>query len=312
MDEPLVPRRSSRSGLGAVGISICCFGLAGRLLWAESLFVLVVFSVAFWKGVTRNYYCNPEALAGVEPPHGGQIIPWNVTLVERKYFFQFTKIVDVYDHHKTHIGYFYDINLGIIMRFGFSDAQNRIWFEARYASFLSRFKPIVEYNLQRCDSGIGGRNSDVFQLKELWYDESWFCIQHCKRLFNLTRRETGQHLTEGLIPEANFGWPADARVEFDSTLAGTFRGKMTEPVDNGGFGFRHQWWMWVYNVTTGGQLALAKQHFVTGAADSNFNVLSRWQLSMADMSERSLPNWVVAFLSVLDDIEEEYGTQSDD
>ena len=41
-------------------------------------------------------------------------------------------------------GYFYDINLFVIMRFGFSDAKGRIWFEARYASFLSRFKPIIE------------------------------------------------------------------------------------------------------------------------------------------------------------------------
>ena len=32
----------------------------------------------------------------------------------------------------------------MIMRFGFSDAKGRIWFEARYASFLSRFKPIIE------------------------------------------------------------------------------------------------------------------------------------------------------------------------
>lgn len=30
------------------------------------------------------------------------------------------------------------------MRFGFSDAHGRIWFEARYASFLSRFKPIID------------------------------------------------------------------------------------------------------------------------------------------------------------------------
>jgi hypothetical protein len=29
------------------------------------------------------------------------------------------------------------------MRFGISDAKGRIWFEARYASFLSRFKPII-------------------------------------------------------------------------------------------------------------------------------------------------------------------------
>lgn len=41
-------------------------------------------------------------------------------------------------------GYFYDINLFVIMRFGYSDAKGRIWFEARYASFLSRFKPIIE------------------------------------------------------------------------------------------------------------------------------------------------------------------------
>ena len=52
------------------------------------------------------------------------------------------------------------------MRFGFSDAAGRIWFEARYASFLSRFKPIIEYNVQRCDAGAPGRPSTFYELKE--------------------------------------------------------------------------------------------------------------------------------------------------
>jgi len=263
--------------------------------------MFVVLLVALWKGVTRNYYCNPDALAEIDPPYGGQIIPSNVSLVERKYFFQFTKIIDVYDEEQAHVGYFYDINLFLIMRFGFSDPNGKIWFESRYASLVSRFKPIVEYNIQRCDSGVGGRTDEVFELKEDWWTESWFCIYHCNRRFNLSRHETNQHVMERLLPEANFGTNAVARVVFDSTLTATFRGKMTGPVDNGGFAFRPYWWMKVYNLTSGAQLAVAKQHFITGGSVSNFDVLSRWNLTM---EEQGLPNWVIAFLSVLDDIEE--------
>ncbi|OLP92731.1 Pentatricopeptide repeat-containing protein, chloroplastic [Symbiodinium microadriaticum] len=48
-------------------------------------------------GVTRNLYCNPDALRDVEPPFNGQLLPANFTLVERKYLLiQFTKLVDVY------------------------------------------------------------------------------------------------------------------------------------------------------------------------------------------------------------------------
>ena len=60
-------------------------------------------------GVTRNLYCDAEALQNIQPPFDGQLMPANITLVERKYLLiQFTKLVDVYDASQNHVGYFYE------------------------------------------------------------------------------------------------------------------------------------------------------------------------------------------------------------
>ena len=257
-----------------------------------------------WIGITRNLYCNPEALRHVDPPYGGQLLPANFTLVERKYFFQFTKIVDVYGEDGAFAGYFYDINLLIIMRFGFSDPAGRIWFEARYASFVSRFKPIVEYNLQRCDAGADGRTEELYELKEDWWAENWWCVVFCNRLFNLSRLKTPYHVTEGLLPRADFGQDALARVEFDSFLMPTMRGQVTGPVEGGGIGMRHKWRMLVNETSSGEEVASAQQHFVLGGVESDMRRLSRWRVSRFPVAS-SLPNWVVAFVAVLDDIEED-------
>mmetsp|Transcript_8105 Transcript_8105/g.18964 ORF Transcript_8105/g.18964 Transcript_8105/m.18964 type:complete len:310 (+) Transcript_8105:113-1042(+) len=263
-----------------------------------------LFTVAFWIGVTRNLYCNPYALENVEPPFGGQLMPENVTLVERKYLLiQFTKLVDVYDASQTHIGYFYDINLFIIMRFGFSDSHGRIWFEARYASFLSRFKPIIEYNVQRCDAG-SERTTLLYELKELWWKESyWRCFVNCSRLFNLAERPASTQVRETLLPEADFGQRAAYQISFDGWLAPTLRGQITGPVSSFGTGVRQVWSMHLRN-SDGKLVAKAKQHFVIGSADQDMRVLSRWKV--VTMLKSDLPNWVIGFLAVLDDIEEDY------
>ena len=177
-----------------------CLGLPGTLTRAR----VILGSLRI--GVTRNLYCDPDALQNVQPPFDGQLMPANISLVERKWPDQdmllslllaleasrpfrvealvvlrrdrgicsfslrswwmyttrhrntlviFMKLDSAPDHvcrdqcflrhafsnilavpiasvvrslprnsHK-------DINLFVIMRFGFSDAQGRIWFEAR-------------------------------------------------------------------------------------------------------------------------------------------------------------------------------------
>merc|ERR1712224_597847 len=81
--------------------------------------------------IGRNYNCRPGALAGTTPPFAGHLIPLNVTLVERRGWFQLSKLIDVYDAaDNSHLGYFYDMQLFFFLRFGFSDAEDRIWFEA--------------------------------------------------------------------------------------------------------------------------------------------------------------------------------------
>jgi len=71
---------------------------------------LVVALAIFFVALGRNYNCNPEALAGITPPFDGHLIPSNVTLIERRGWFQLSKLIDVYDATSdAHLGYFYDI-----------------------------------------------------------------------------------------------------------------------------------------------------------------------------------------------------------
>ncbi|CAE7334894.1 Iigp1, partial [Symbiodinium pilosum] len=80
--------------------------------------------------IERNAYCDPDQLLGVEPPYGGDLLPDRFILSERKQYLKLSKIIDVYDENWVRMGYFYDLNLLFIMRFGYSDNSDRIWFEA--------------------------------------------------------------------------------------------------------------------------------------------------------------------------------------
>ena len=171
----------------------CLFTVA--FWWRPQAEYILLFDQHMWNmriGVTRNLYCNPDALRDVEPPFNGQLLPANFTLVERKYLLiQFTKLVDVYDDTQKHVGYFYEAWLlreprnrtqsvhvtrtstcslscasGSPMQTAGFGSRHRAarnckhravhsallydFVQARYASFLSRFKPIIEYNVQRC------------------------------------------------------------------------------------------------------------------------------------------------------------------
>ena len=110
--------------------------------------------------LSRHYDCNEAALQDVKPPFDGELLPQTAVFVERRGWFQWSRLIDVYEGgteaageaDSKRIGYFYDMNLLNFKRFGFSDAQDRIWFEGRYPSLLSRVKPYHEYELRRCDA----------------------------------------------------------------------------------------------------------------------------------------------------------------
>ncbi|CAK9116150.1 unnamed protein product [Durusdinium trenchii] len=300
MDEPLLESSDCGNCYGA--LFLCC-QCRSRGRWNGCCGLVsfgCLFTVAFWIGVTRNLHCSPEILAQVDPPYGGQLLPANFTLVERKYLLiQFTKLVDVYDANQTHVGYFYDINLFVIMRFGFSDAHGRIWFEARYASFLSRFKPIIEYNVQRCDAGAAGRPSSFYELKELWWAESyWHCLVNCSRQFNLAHHTATAEVREHLLPSWNFGTHPEFKVSFDGWLVPTVRGQITGTVSSLGTGVRPDWSMHITDAK-GSTVGHAHQHFVVGPPDQDMRVLSRWKV--VTVLEGRLPHWMVGFLAVLDD-----------
>jgi len=157
-------------------------------------FLAVFLLVSVTISLERIGACDANALKDMQPPFGGQLLPDKVRLLERLNWFQFARYLDVYDAKDgTHIGYFYDMSLLLWMRFGFSDASGQIWFEARYASFLSRFKFWIEYSLQRCDVAPGGRFGYIWDVKENWWARPWpwECIFNCAREFHIWGRPDG-------------------------------------------------------------------------------------------------------------------------
>lgn len=284
------------------GVCVAYFiadGFGGRCCGIVGISVFLLVSV--WIGITRNLYCNPEALRGVEAPFGGDLLPPNFTLVERKYWIQFTKLVDVYTENLTWVGYFYDINLLVLMRFGFSDPHGRIWFEARYASLFSRIKPWIEYDLQRCDSG-DGKSSEVYQLREVWLEEivarfrHQFCLVNCVRLFDIAKRKTDWHVMEGVIPPPDFAQQPIIRVRFDSTI---------NPVISylNGPSARHAWWMLARRSHHGPVVGFAQERFFLGDIWNQLRVISRWH-AWSNATDKVVPTWVVAYMAVLDNVEE--------
>ena len=119
-------------------------------------------------------------------PHRCYMIDWTAGL--HVYDLVECLRMDVYEssaeNESARVGSFYDMQFLLFKRFGFSDAHDRIWFEARYYSTLSRFKPVHEYTLERCD-GRGG----TFDVLEDFWSRSWLCFFNCKQSFTLSRRD---------------------------------------------------------------------------------------------------------------------------
>lgn len=273
----------------------CCFAFLSTFFLAGGL----------WMGITRNLYCNPDSLAGIAAPYDGQMMPLNFTLYERRNVFQLTKLVDVYDGDK-YLGYFYDINLLILMRFGFSDAEGRIWFEARYASFLSRFKPVAEYILQRCDAAPGGPLDVSFHVREDFWQEmatSPLCLFSCARFFDVAKGRSAFQDSESLLPNAAYGKNEIAKVLFNSTRALQMNGQ-------GSIIMRQRWWM-EFRDNNGTELGSAHQRFTNGGPLAALRILSRWSVGMTGDDHR-IPNWVIGFMAVLADIEEDTGIHNSD
>ena len=124
--------------------------------------------------VTRNRDRDATKLAGQTPPYGGQLVPKETVLVERAGWFQLSKLVDVYDGahaNATRVGYFFDMNFLLWMRFGYADASDRVWFEGRYSGFFARFLPYLSLSLVRCDHAEA---PPPYRVEESFWKRSWF------------------------------------------------------------------------------------------------------------------------------------------
>lgn len=286
---------SFRGGLNCISsVPLCCQGLC----W------LVVLIGAVSLALRRNYSCNAGALEGVVPPYGGELMPPSVILKERinQYGFQLTKLVDVYDAtDDTHIGYFYDMNFFWFMRFGFSDAKDRIWFEAKRPWFNGAkdltewwYRAVVygsqHYQLERCDDGVVGRLGGIYHIDEDTTVRPWWCKEQCMKILDVTRDSEDQ-----VLPPAPM-----ANVHFNYTLEWYY----------GGFETRQAWNMFMTEPGTGATIASAHQYFEFQELLLGGNMyISRWRVDVK-IEEPALPNWFIVFMAALDDIDES-GTEKD-
>lgn len=247
---------------------------------------------AFGYAVARNYSCAEAAVANVPAPYGGQIFPDQVVL--REYWnqgWQFTKQIDVFDPAQgdVKIGYFFDMNFLSFFRFGYADVDGRIWFEARRPWFLGAHSlsnywrrwiyASEHYYLQRCDA-----TPPTYYVDEDTSLRPQWCQDECMKILNVSQEEPTGY---GMVP--------DARVHFNYTLEWYF----------GGFRTREAWNMKMTDVSKLKQIAYAHQNFTLKNYFMSWHQrwISHWHLNITQ-GETNLPNWVITFMTALDDIDE--------
>jgi len=269
---------------GGYACSLCCF-------CCLSIFLVMG---AFGYAVARNYSCQEAAVANIPAPYGGQIFPNQVIL--REYWnqgFQFTKQIDVFDpaQNDVKIGYFFDMNFLFFFRFGYADVDGRIWFEARRPWFFGAqslsnwWHRLVygseHYYVQRCDAG-----QPTFDVDEDTTVRPQWCQDSCMKILNVSKHEPNSYDFQE-IPEA--------RVHFNYTLEWYF----------GGFRTREAWNMKITDVSKMQQIAYAHQNFTLKNYFLSWHQrwISHWHLNITQ-GEPNLPNWVITFMTALDDIDE--------
>jgi len=249
---------------------------------------LICITPAVYIALRRDYNCDPQRLSSLAPPYGGELMPNKFLLKERRSMFQWTKLIDAYDMNSTHIGYFYDMHFLLFMRFGFSDANDEIWFEAKYPSFWARFGVLGDqYYLQRCDVGAGGRHGHVFHIVENIWNRSWWCWSNCAKSFEVKSRGDRGSNAATSIPVAS--------VLFNSTVEWYKSGLLPNA--------RHRWTMAMEEPARTSMIAEANQDFDVQAYGLGSRALSVWHVDVQEPGG-AVPNWVIGFMAALDDVEE--------
>lgn len=273
------PRRGCyANGMLQVCVAFCALAMTG-------------FAVCL--ATRRNSRCDPAHLKGIEPPFLGELLPYQFALVERSSWFQWSKIVDVYSTDADHLGYFYDMHFLLFMRFGYSDASDRIWFEAKYSSFFSRMQSLfggVDFYLQRCDAGGDDvQAATVFEIRE----DFWRGITSCPvPLF----RSCSPMRFFAVSMHQPSGTGADV-LEADTLFNATFT-KTT-------LGYRWMWMLDMHQYPSGRLLAHAQQQFNLWSGKLGLQTTSSWAVNITKEKRQDIPNWVIGFMAALDDIKEE-------
>ena len=255
--------------------------------------------------VERNHGCRPSQLENVTVPFGGEVLPRRMAMVERDHWLHYSSIVDVHEEdaaaNASRVGYFFNTNFIFWMRFGYADAENRVWFEARHSYFLSPFHPMAEYDLVRCDEDHGAA---PFRVVEDWAQRTWFCFFECRRSFLLYRR--GDELGHGANISSD-ALRADGADGVDAK-AGGYQHAATAIFDSElqhrAIGARPAWRMNLTDATDESLIASAeqrrKQRFAVRGL-SPLHALSRWVVQVEEEEPR-VPTWAIGFMAALDDV----------
>ena len=259
--EPLLPAESpSRSSSGDASC------------WVFLVVVLVLGAVA----KNSESQCRPEELRSLRPPHNGNLLPSYFVLSERLNLSQRDKIVDVYDKNWVRVGHFYDDLNG---HFGYSDASDRIWMEAR-RPWTNPLSGANQYHLHRCDLDPSGRQGGTFDVREDKLKESWFCdfTANCLAdVYNITG-EPNPSLQDDSQPLAI--------ADFNVTLFTDSQNQW------------NQWNLTMVNPADGSVFARAEQyfHFFHG-----WLPLKNWTVNISEESQ-PVPHWVVGFMAAFDEV----------
>lgn len=263
------------------GVDAMTWWLLGCSCVTLCLTVILIPLITYF--TTQGGECDAGRLEGVTAPFGGQLLPHHPTLIERYSDYSATnQLFDVYDNSTSSavpIGYFFSLGYFSWVRLGYADDANRPWFQARFSTFLSRFKPYTEFDLVRCDAADD--DDAPFRVVEGYFEGDWFCYGECERVF---------HVYE--LNDAG-GYDEIATASFESLaweeLSDPYRRMSLTGASGGGSGE--------------GQLASAKHFRGATRTGSRFASANIWDIDVSKADDDFDPaDWVIATVVALDDL----------
>lgn len=263
------------------GVDVVTWWLLGCTCLTLCLTVVLIPLITYFS--TQGGDCDASLLEGETAPFGGQLLPHQPTLIERYSDYSATnQLFDVYDNSSSAtvpVGYFFSLGYFSWVRLGYADEANRPWFQARFSSFLSRWKPFTEFDLVRCDAD-DGEGDAPFRVVEGYFEGDWFCYGACERVFHVYKRDdAGGYVELATASFESLAWDELSDPYRRMNMTGSGVGGST------------------------GLLASAKHYRGAMRTGSRFASANIWEVDVSKADDDFDPaDWVIATVVALDDL----------